>query len=314
MQAPITYRENRNNENIPKKEFRKYSKENKDSLIIKLHKYFFQDGELENIDTLIKYNLNQIKINNNNNGADNSYKNLGVNNINDNNEFDYLIIKQQVIYLMDKFADAFDKENKSQLISAIKDLSIFSEKHKFDYVTRLTLNWLEKLKGKEYNKCELKYIGYYNQIRDIMDKMLKELKKKADLIILAEQKNNKDINNEKSNIDDNNNINNSNSNQMASIIINPIRNLSTSINKEDIFKTQEIVPIKIDIEVQNTLNINEVEDILKHLDEGDLANSSSQNNINNNKKQLNKHFTNRNENELEAFSYPFKENNLCYIF
>ncbi len=316
LKASITYREKRNTKTMQKMEFRKYLKENKkDSLIIKLHKYFFQDGELENIDTLIKYNLNQIKINNNNkNNEDNPYKNLGTNNINDNNEFDYLIIKQQVINLMDKFADAFDKENKSQLISAIKDLSIFSDKYKFDYVTQLTLNWLEKLKDKEYDKCELKYIGYYNQIRDIMDKMLKELKKKADLIILAEQKNNKDIKNEKSNIDDNNNINNSNSNQMASIIINPIRNLSTSINKEDIFKTQEIVPIKIDIEVQNTLNINEVEDILKHLDEGDLANSSSQNNINNNKKQLNKHFTNRNENELEAFSYPFKENNLCYIF
>ena len=312
LQAPITYRENRNKEN-QKIEYRKFSKENKDSLIIKLHKYFFQDGEFENIDTLIKYNLNQIKINKDNKDEDNSYKNLGVNNINNNNEFDYLTIKQQVINLMDKFADAFDKENKGQLISAIKDLSVFSEKHKFDYVTQLTLNWLQKLKDKKYDKCELKYIGYYNQIRDIMDKMLKELKKKADLIILAEQKKNKDIKNEKNNID-NNNINNSNNNRLPSIIMNPNLKRSNSINKEDIFKTKEIVPIKIDIEVQNTLNINEVEEILKHLDEGDLGNSGSNNIIYNNKKQLNKHFNNRNENELEAFSYPFKKDNLCNIY
>ena len=40
--------------------YRKYSKENKDSFILKLHKYFFQDGEIENIDILIKYDLNKI--------------------------------------------------------------------------------------------------------------------------------------------------------------------------------------------------------------------------------------------------------------
>ena len=131
---------------------------------------------------------------------------------------------------------------------------------------------------------------------------------------MAEKRKNKDIKNENNNIENNHNINNTNINQRASIIINPIMQKSCSINKEDIFKTQEIVPIKIDIEVKNTLNINEIEDILNHLDEGDLANSSNQNNINNNKKQLNKHFSNRNENELEAFSYPFKEDNLCYIF
>ena len=94
------------------------------------------------------------------------------------------------------------------------------------------------------------------------------------------------------------------------------RNLQkmNSINKEDIFRSTEIVPIKIDIEVQNTLDINEVEEILKNLDEGDLVNLGSKSNVNNNKKTLNKHMNSRNDNELEAFSYPFKEDDLCSIF
>ena len=132
LEAPITYRQNRKIENSPTIRYRKYSKENKDSLVLKLHKYFFQDGEIDNIDTLIKYNINKIKINNNYINEDNSTKNIEEINGNNNNEFDYFNIKQQVINLMDKFADAFDKENKSQLISAIKDLNDFSEKHKFD--------------------------------------------------------------------------------------------------------------------------------------------------------------------------------------
>ena len=69
--------------------------------------------------------------------------------------------------------------NKNQLITALKGLNDFSIKYKFDYVTNLTLEWLNKLNEKKYNKCEFKYIGYYNQIRDIMDKMLKEIKKKV---------------------------------------------------------------------------------------------------------------------------------------
>ena len=320
LEAPITYRQKRKLEDSPTMNYRKYSKENKDSLVLKLHKYFFQDGEIENIDTLIKYNLNKILINNNYNNEDNSNQNLiNINNMN-SDEFDYYNIKQQVINLMDKFADAFDKENKSQLILAIKDLNNFSDKYKFDYITQLTLDWLIKLQGKEYDNRELKYIGYYNQIREIMDKMLKELKKKADLIILAEQKKNKDnkIDNENNDINRNNTakiiIPNTNINIPNAMISNRNLQKMNSINKEDIFRSTEIVPIKIDIEVQNTLNINEVEEILKNLDEGDLVNLGSKSTINNNKKLLNKHNNSRNDNELEAFSYPFKEDDLCSIF
>ena len=327
LEAPITYRQNRKIENSPTIRYRKYSKENKDSLVLKLHKYFFQDGEIDNIDTLIKYNINKIKINNNYINEDNSTKNIEEINGNNNNEFDYFNIKQQVINLMDKFADAFDKENKSQLISAIKDLNDFSEKHKFDYVSQLTLDWLIQMKEKKYDNCELKFIGYYNQIRDIMDKMLKELKKKADLIIIHEQKKMKEQIKENKIKKENNNNNfstnplksksNSTQVEVPSILLNKNIQKMNSINKEDIFRTKEIVPIKIDIEVQKTLNINEVEEILKNLDEGDLGNLGSKSNAiynNNNKKLLNKHINNRNDNELEAFSYPFKENNICYIF
>ena len=324
LEVPATYRQKRKADHSPTVQYpRKYSKENKDSLVLKLHKYFFQDGEIENIDTLIKYNLNKIKINNNYNNEDNSTKNLAVN-VNNDKEFNYFNIKQEVINLMDKFASAFDKENKSQLVSAIKDLNKFSDKHKFDYVTQLTLDWLIKIQGKKYDNCELKYIGYYNQIRDIMDAMLKELKRKADLIIINEQKKIKENNKAK---DENNSgvnaKNNSTDNmikshsiqvEVPSIMINKNLQKKSSINKEDIFRTKEIVPIKIDIEVQKTLDINEVEEILKNLDEGDLGNLGSKSQINNNKKILNRHPSNRNGNELEAFSYPFKEYDLCNIF
>ena len=206
---------------------------------------------------------------------------------------------------MDYFARAFDKNNKNDLITAIKDLSKFAEKYKFDYVTQLTLDWLLKLQDKKYDKCELKYIGYYNQIRDIMDKMLKELKKNADLIIISQQK--KKNNNKLEN--SNNNINNVENNM-------PIGDAllkKNSINKEDLLKTKEIVPIKIDIEVNNNLNINEVEEILRNLDEGDFGNFGNKGSPTFSKKLLNKLNANRND-EKEAFSYPFKEDNLCYIF
>jgi hypothetical protein len=324
LEVPATYRQKRKADHSPTVQYpRKYSKENKDSLVLKLHKYFFQDGEIENIDTLIKYNINKIKINNNYNNEDNSTKNLDVN-VNNDKEFNYFNIKQEVINLMDKFASAFDKENKSQLVSAIKDLNKFSDKHKFDYVTQLTLDWLIKIQGKKYDNCELKYIGYYNQIRDIMDAMLKELKRKADLIIINEQKkikeNNKAKNENNSGVNDKNNStdnmikSHSIQVEVPSIMINKNLQKKSSINKEDIFRTKEIVPIKIDIEVQKTLDINEVEEILKNLDEGDLGNLGSKSQINNNKKILNRHPSNRNGNELEAFSYPFKEYDLCNIF
>ena len=300
LEIAATYRPIRKLEKTPTVVYRKYSKEKNDSLVVKLHKYFFQDGELENIDTLIKYNINKIKINN----EDISTKSIEASN-NISNDFDYLNIRQEVINLMDYFARAFDRNNKNDLITAIKDLSKFAEKYKFDYVTKLTLDWLLKLQDKKYDKCELKYIGYYNQIRDIMDKMLKELKKKADLIIISQQK--KKNNNKSEN--SNNNINNVENNMpIGDALLN-----KNSINKEDLLKTKEIVPIKIDIEVNNNLNINEVEEILRNLNEGDFSNFGNKGSPTHTKKLLNKLNANRND-EIEAFSYPFKEDNLCYIF
>jgi hypothetical protein len=262
-----------------------------------LHKYFFQDGEMGNIETLINYNINKIKINNNSNNTENSNQNLDIKNIKDiDSNFDYFNIRQQVIKLMDKFADSFDKENKSKLISAIKDLGNFSVKYKFDYVTQLTSDWIEKLKQKKYDNCELKYIGYYNQIRDIMDTMLNELKKKVDLILVSQE--NK-IKKENDNINQEQNAN-----------FHKIK----SINKEELLKTKEIIPIKIDIEVNNSLNIDDVEEMLRNLNKGDLGSLGTKGSNSNIRKILNKHFINRSDNEMEAFSYPFKEDNLCYIF
>ena len=295
-----TFRQKRKTDNNPPIIYRKYSKDNKDSqsLVLELHKYFFQEGESENIDTLIKYNLNKIKIN------DNKDKDKEK-----NGNFDYYNIKQQVIGLMDKFANSFDKENKTQLISAIKDLNAFSEKYKFDYVFQLTSDWLTKIKDKKYDNCELKYIGYYNQIRDIMEVMLKEIKKKEELILLSQEKKNKENKKEKNDNNSNNNINENKSEDSN----NNLQKMN-SINKEDLLSTKEIVPIKIDIEVQNSLNIKEVEEILRNLDEGDLGNLGSKVSTTNIKKVLNKNVNNRNDNELEAFCYPFKEDRLCYIF
>ena len=318
LEAPITYRQKSKNEANPDVNYRKYSKDNdKDSLVLKLHKYFFQDGELENIDTLIKYNINKIKINDNNLNI-NSNNNI---HIIENEEFDYLNIKPQVISLMSKFAEAFDKENKKLLISAIKDLNKFSDMYKFDYVTQLTLGWLDKIKEKEYEYCELKYIGYYNQIRDIMDKMLNELKRKADMILITRKKNNKENKNENKNNNNNDNsikkdiLNNDSTIKIPNIIINRNLQKKNSINKDDLLRTKEIIPIKVDIEIQSSLKIDEVEDILKNLDEGDLGNlGNNKGPMNNNKKILNLHSNNRSDNELEAFSYPFKDDSLCYIF
>ena len=337
LEPPNTYREQRKYENSPCFNNNNYLKENKESFILTLNKYFFQDGDLENIDTLIKYNINKIKINND--VSPNLSFNFN-NNFNDNNNvFDYFNIKRKVINLMNKFANAFDDDNKDLLIIALQGLKDFSEKYKFDYVTNLTLEWLDKLKDKKYYNCEIKYIGYYNQIRDIMDKMLKELKKKADYIIITNLKKNKYIRNDnniyKNNIINENNINKNNIinenkintnnnnnnnnvvNESSKIIVNKTLKKTVSLNKDDLLRTKEIVPIKIDIEVQNTLNINDVENNLKSLEEGDLANLGSKVNLpnNNNNRLINKP-KNRNENELEAFSYPFKDDSICicYIF
>ena len=288
-----TFRQKKQIDKSPSINYRKYSKENKDSLILKLHKYFFQDGELENIDTLIKYDIYKIKIND-----DNKENKFGEpnNENNSNNDFDYYYIKEKVINIIDKFSYAFDYENKSQLILAMKELNDFSKKYKFDYVTQLTFDWLSQIQDKKYENCELKYIGYYNQIRDIMDKMLNELKKKVDLILVSQENKIKKEND--------NNIQEQNTN---------FHKMKT-INKEELLRTKEIIPIKIDIEVNNSLNIDDVEEMLRNLDKGDLGNLGTKGSNSNIRKLFNKHFVNRNDNELEAFSYPFKEDNLCYIF
>ena len=288
-----TFRQKKQIDKSPSINYRKYSKENKDSLILKLHKYFFQDGELENIDTLIKYDIYKIKIND-----DNKENKFGEpnNENNSNNDFDYYYIKEKVINIIDKFSYAFDYENKSQLILAMKELNDFSKKYKFDYVTQLTFDWLSQIKDKKYENCELKYIGYYNQIRDIMEKMLNELKKKVDLILVSQENKIKKEND--------NNIQEQNTN---------FQKMKT-INKEELLRTKEIIPIKIDIEVNNSLNIDDVEEMLRNLDKGDLGNLGTKGSNSNIRKLFNKHFVNRNDNELEAFSYPFKEDNLCYIF
>ena len=288
-----TFRQKKQIDKSPSINYRKYSKENKDSLILKLHKYFFQDGELENIDTLIKYDINKIKINDD--SKENKFGEPNNEN-NSNNDFDYYYIKEKVINIIDKFSYAFDYENKSQLILAMKELNDFSKKYKFDYVTQLTFDWLSQIQDKKYENCELKYIGYYNQIRDIMDKMLNELKKKVDLILVSQENKIKKEND--------NNIQEQNTN---------FQKMKT-INKEELLRTKEIIPIKIDIEVNNSLNIDDVEEMLRNLDKGDLGNLGTKGSNSNIRKILNKHFINRNDNEMEAFSYPFKEDNLCYIF
>ena len=298
-----TFRKKRKTEDSPSLiNYRKYSKDSQDhSLVLELHKYFFQEGESDNIDTLIKYNINKIKINDKKEDKEKEKENK--------ENFDYYSIKQQVISLMEKFANSFDKENKTQLISSIKDLNEFSEKYNFDYVFQLTSDWLIKLKDKKYDNCQLKYIGYYNQIRDILEVMLNEIKKKEDLILLSQEKKNKE--NKKENYDNSSNKNLTENKSEDST--NNIQKMN-SINKEDLLNTKEIVPIKIDIEVQNSLNINEVEEILRNLDEGDLGNLGSKTSTTNIKKVINKSVNNRNDNELEAFCYPFKEDRLCYIF
>ena len=288
-----TFRQSIKIDKSPSINYLKYSKESNDSLIIKLHQYFFQDGELENIDTLIKYDIYKIKINDDDN---NKIGGEGNNENNSINDYDYFYIKEKVISIMDIFSDAFDNENKSQLILAFKKLNEFSTHYKFDYVTQLTLDWLSQIKDKKYENCELKYIGYYNQIRDIMDTMLNELKKKVDLILVSQE--NK-IKKENDNIIQGENTN---------------CHVIKSINKEELLKTKEIIPNKIDIEVNNSLNIDDVEEMLRNLDKGDLGNLGKKGSNSNIRKILNKHYINRSDNEMEAFSYPFKEDNLCYIF
>ena len=105
--------------------FRENPKKTKDSIISNFRRYFFQEGESENKDVIIKYNINKIKIDTQ------SSENKSIYDSDENleNELDIMNIKKQVINLMNKFDEAFGKEDKKLLVSAIKDLNFFS--HKF---------------------------------------------------------------------------------------------------------------------------------------------------------------------------------------
>lgn len=274
----------------------------KDTIILKFHRYFFQDGEIEKINTIIKYNINKIKI------LETKYEQKS----NDDNleqilenEIDMFNIKNQVINLMDKFDEAFTAEKRKILISAVKDLNNFPKKYKFTYVEQLTLDWLRYLEDKKNEKTSLKYFGYYNQIREIMDKMLKEIKKKVDLFIFYREKKKKNSKESDKSPKENGS---------KALDKRSSKNKQT-INKEDLLKSKEIIPIKLDIDIQNRLSLDEVEEIIQNLEKGDFGNLENKNqNMINKKKILKSHFNNRNDNELEAFNYPFKEEHFCGIF
>ena len=274
----------------------------KDTIILKFHRYFFQDGEIEKINTIIKYNINKIKI------VETKYEQKS----NDDNleqilenEIDMFNIKNQVINLMDKFDEAFTAEKRKILISAVKDLNNFSKKYKFTYVEQLTLDWLKYLEDKKNEKTSLKYFGYYNQIREIMDKMLKEIKKKVDLFIFYREKKKKNSKESDKSPKENGS---------KALDKRSSKNKQT-INKDDLLKSKEIIPIKLDIDIQNRLSLDEVEEIIQNLEKGDFGNLENKNqNMINKKKILKSHFNNRNDNELEAFNYPFKEEHFCGIF
>ena len=271
----------------------------KDSLVLQFHRYFFQDGDIDKNNTIINYNINKIKIDDNNQENASNEKNF-------ENESEIFNIKNQVINLMDKFDEAFTKEKKQLMISAIKDLNDFAKKYKFSYLTQLTLDWLKYLEDKKNENSPLKNFGYYNQIREIMDKMLKEIKKKVDLMILHREK----YKNKKSGEKDEKLYQHKLSNKQS------LSSRKKTINKEDLLKSKEIVPIKLDIDIQNHLNLDEIENIIQNLEKGDFGNAENNNtSILNKKKILKSHFNNRNENELEAFAFPFKEEDLlCNIF
>ena len=271
----------------------------KDSLILQFHRYFFQDGDIDKNNTIIKYNINKIKIDENVQDNVSNEKNF-------ENESEIFNIKNQVINLMDKFDEAFTKEKKQLMISAIKDLNDFAKKYKFGYVMQLTLDWLKYLEDKNNENSSLKNFGYYNQIREIMDKILKEIKKKVDFMILYREKYKNKKSGEKNEKEYQHKLSNKQSEGSR----------KKTINKEDLLKSKEIVPIKLDIDIQNHLNLDEIENIIQNLEKGDFGNVENNNaSISNKKKILKSHFNNRNDNELEAFTFPFKEEDLlCNIF
>ena len=246
----------------------------KDSLILQFHRYFFQDGDIDKNNTIIKYNINKIKIDENIQDNISNEKNL-------ENESEIFNIKNQVINLMDKFDEAFTKEKKQLMISAIKDLNDFAKKYKFGYVMQLTLDWLKYLEDKNNENSSLKNFGYYNQIREIMDKMLKEIKKKVDFMILYREKYKNKKSGEKNEKEYQHKLSNKQSEGSR----------KKTINKEDLLKSKEIVPIKLDIDIQNHLNLDEIENIIKNLEKGDFGNVENNNaSISNKKKILKSHF------------------------
>ena len=89
-----------------------------------------------------------------------------------------------------------------------------------------------------------------------------------------------------------------------------------SINKEDLLKMKEIIPIKLDIDIQSKLSLEEIQNIMKNLEKGEFGNQADKDNKSsfNHKKISKSHFNNRNDNEIEAFAYPFAEESLCNIF
>ena len=70
------------------------------------------------------------------------------------------------------------------------------------------------------------------------------------------------------------------------------------------------------IYIQNKLSLDEIEEIIKNLENGDFGNNENKNSSMSSKKKLLKtNFNLRNDNEVEAFAYPFKEeDNFCFIF
>ena len=241
--------------------FRENPQKTKDSIISNFRRYFFQEGESENKDVIIKYNINKIKIDTQ------SSENKSIYDSDENleNELDIMNIKKQVINLMNKFDEAFGKEDKKLLVSAIKDLNFFSHKFRFTYVFEMTLDWLKILEDKSYEKKSLKNFGYYNQIREIMDKMLKEIKNKIDMLIIINKQ-------------------------------SPQK--KQSINKEDLLKMKEIIPIKLDIDIQSKLSLEEIQNIMKNLEKGEFGNQADKDNKSsfNHKKISKSHFNNRNNN------------------
>jgi hypothetical protein len=247
------------------------SKNQKDSLIYNLYKNFAQNDDGEKNDTLMKCNIDKIRIKKIKRLR--SYSDIYLS----HNNFNFEKAKQQLNELIEHFFQSFNNNNKTGLIASIKNLSHFSRQYHFDYITKVTSNWLQKLENKEID--DIKNIGNFNNIKDIFNKMLEELKKQEY------------------------NYLNSNINESNNSVVNEY---------QDLFNSKEIVPLKIDIEVKKNLDLNKIENIIENLDKTNLKNSGDDN-INNDKLINNKIYSKK-KNELESYTYPFVDNSSCYIF